>query len=84
MIGKKVWKAAKGTSKLLVKLRKKKLKLEEDPSFDDQTVEGASTEAKNNLRILKGMNLYICTPYECLGATFVLYESRIRISNHIA
>ncbi|XP_064986692.1 uncharacterized protein LOC135585275 isoform X2 [Musa acuminata AAA Group] len=51
--GKKVWKAAKGTSKLLVKLRKKKLKLEEDPSFDDQTVEGASTEAKNNLRILK-------------------------------
>ncbi|CAL9118705.1 unnamed protein product [Musa acuminata var. zebrina] len=65
--GKKVWKAAKGTSKLLVKLRKKKLKLEEDPSFDDQTVEGASTEAKNNLRILKEHKKNKAKPMEKKG-----------------
>ncbi|KAJ8472271.1 hypothetical protein OPV22_026614 [Ensete ventricosum] len=64
---KKVWKAAKGTSKLLVKLREKKLKLEEDPSSGDQTVEGASTEAKNNLRILKEHKKNKAKPMEKKG-----------------
>ncbi|THU54559.1 hypothetical protein C4D60_Mb10t26370 [Musa balbisiana] len=50
---KKVGKAAQGTTKPLPKLTKKKLKLEEDPDSGNQTAGGASTEAENNLRILK-------------------------------
>ncbi|URE46161.1 hypothetical protein MUK42_13803 [Musa troglodytarum] len=51
---KKVGKAAQGTTKPLPKLTKKKLKLEEDPDYGNQNAGGASTEDKNNLRILKG------------------------------
>lgn len=61
---KKVGKAVQGTTKPLPKLTKKKLKLEEDPDSGNQTAGGASTEAENNLRILKGINLY--KPCECL------------------
>lgn len=56
MTDKKVGKAAQGTTKSLPKLTKQKLKLEEDPDSGNQTAGGASTEAENNLRILKGIN----------------------------
>ncbi|WOK91445.1 hypothetical protein Cni_G00136 [Canna indica] len=50
---KKVEKENKGTKKPLLKLRKKKIKLEDDPNFTNQKVEGADSGARKILKISK-------------------------------